>query len=189
MSIYIISVLIILAFGIFTVLFFIFMLDSLIKAHDLPTNGRTLRYLIKVISEMKPESDTNTFYDLGCGHGIVTLAVKKRFPFLKVYGIDHNAIRIFFAKLRVIISGQKINFKKEDIFQTDLRDADMIYTYLWYDLMPLLEKKLQKELKKGAVIITNTSSFPGWQPVKKIITCQKTSKPADFETLFVYIKS
>jgi len=54
--------------------------------------------------------------------------------------------------------------------------------------MPPLEKKLQKELKKGAMVITNTSKFPNWKPVQKIITYSKTSNVPDFETLFVYVK-
>src|SRR6056297_2158747 len=52
-----------------------------------------------------------------------------------------------------------LRFQKKDIFQSDLRKAKIVYTYLWYDLMPILEKKLLKELPLGAVVITNTSHF------------------------------
>jgi len=90
--------------------------------------------------------------------------------------------------LKSIFSGQKINFKKQDIFETNLKDADIVYTYLWYDLMPPLEKKLQEELKQGAIVITNTSNFPNWKPIEKVITYPKVSKMPDFETLFIYIK-
>jgi len=52
-----------------------------------------------------------------------------------------------------------------------------------------LEKKLQKELKQGAIVITNTSNFPTWEPMQKIITYHKASKTPNFETLFVYQKT
>jgi hypothetical protein len=54
--------------------------------------------------------------------------------------------------------------------------------------MPILEKKLQKELKQGALVITNTSHFQDWQPTEKVVTYPKVSKTPDFETLFVYVK-
>jgi ubiquinone/menaquinone biosynthesis C-methylase UbiE len=163
------------------VLFFVLALDSLLRGHDLATSRRAIKALIKIISQYK--LDSYNFYDLGCGRGTLVLAVKRELPHLTVYGIDNSAIRIFFAKIKSKFSGQKINLKKQDIFQIDLRNADIIYAYLWYDLMPLLEKKLRKELKQGAIVITNTSNFPTWKPIKTYVTYPKKS---DFEKLFVY---
>lgn len=168
------------------VLFFILIFDSMLRGHDLATSRRASRALVKIISRYKP--DAKNFYDLGCGRGTLVLAVKRRLPYLMAYAIDNNGIRIFFAKLKSSFLGQKINFKKQDIFKTDLKDADVVYTYLWYDLMPLLEKKLRKELKQGAIVITNTSNFPNWKPMEKVITCPKIYKMPDFETLFIYVK-
>ncbi len=171
---------------IFLVLFLVFMLDSLVKGHDLPTSKKTIKQLIKIILKHKPEAVN--FYDLGCGRGTVALAIKKELPQLEVRGTDYNAIRIFFAKLKSFFFRRKIDFKKQDLFKIGLQNADIVYTYLWYDLMPPLEKKLQSELKTGALVVTNTSKFPNWQPVEIINTRTKIPKLADFETLFVYKK-
>ena len=54
--------------------------------------------------------------------------------------------------------------------------------------MPMLEKKLQNELKQGALVVTNTSRFQNWQLVEKAGTYPKVSRTPDFETLFVYVK-
>lgn len=184
--IYIVLLFIILPFSTAVALFFIFALDSLIQGHDLPTSKRTIKVLVKTISEYQVKA--NNFYDLGCSRGTLAIAVKKRLPELKVYGIDNSSIRIFFSKLKALLLKRNINFKKQDIFNTDLRNADIVYTYLWYDIMPPLEKKLEKELKKGAIIITNTSKFPNWKPAQKVATHPTPLKDPDFETLFVYIK-
>ena len=184
--IYIAVILLLLLSSIPMVLFFVLAFDSILLGHDLATSKRAIRALVKIISQHKP--DAKNFYDLGCGRGTLVLAVKRRLPCLTAYGIDKNGVRIFFAGLKSIFSGQKINFKKQDIFETNLKDADIVYTYLWYDLMPPLEKKLQEELKQGAIVITNTSNFPNWKPIEKVITYPKVSKMPDFETLFVYIK-
>lgn len=167
-------------------LFLTLALNSLIRGHDLPTSRRATRALATTIQKYK--SDAKTFYDLGCAHGTLSLRLKKILPRLDIYGIDNSTVRIFFAKLKSKILRRKVHFQTRDIFKTDFHNADVVYTYLWYDLMPILEKKLQKELKQDAVIITNTSHFQDWQPVEKIITYPKISKTPDFETLFVYIK-
>jgi len=168
--------------NIFVVLFLVFALDSL-RGHDLPTSKRAIKALVNIILTYKPKTDK--FYDLGCGRGDVVVAIKKELPFLTVCGIDSNTIRIFFSRIKAGILKRKILFSKQNIFQANLNTADVIYTYLWYDLMSPLEKKLQKELRPGSIIITNTSSFPTWKPEKTYITCPKNP---DFEKLFVYIK-
>ena len=178
--------LLMLALGVSMVLFLIFVLDSVIRGHDLPTSRRATRALVKIIKQYKP--DAKNFYDLGCAHGNLSLAIKKALSGLEIYAVDNSAIRIFFAKLSAKVFGRRVNFKKQDIFDTNVRQADIVYTYLWYDLMPLLEKKLQNELKPGAIVITNTSNFLTWKPIQKVVTYTKVSKLPNFETLFVYIK-
>lgn len=183
---YILLSLILILFVITLPLFLVLAIESLIRGHDLPTSRRATRALADTIRKYKP--DAKNFYDLGCAHGALSLRMRKLLPHLNIYGIDNSAVRIFFAKLKNKILRRKINFQKQDIFKTNLRNADVVYTYLWYHLMPILEKKLQKELKRGAVVITNTSHFQEWQPTEKMITYPKVSATPDFETLFVYVK-
>lgn len=166
--------------------FLVLAIESLIRGHDLSISKRATRVLVKTIQKYKPNA--KTFYDLGCARGTLSLRVKKILPQLEIHAIDNSAIRIFFARLKGRALRRKINFQKRDIFKTDLRNADVVYTYLWYDLMPILEKKLQKELQQGALVITNTSHFQGWQPAEKIVTHPMVSRTPDFETLFIYVK-
>lgn len=175
-----------LVFVVFLVLFLVFLTDSLARGHDSPTGKKAIKQLVKAISKHKPEAVN--FYDLGCGRGTVALAVKKEMPQLEVSAVDCNAVRIFFANLKSFLLKRRVNFKKQDLFKTKLQNADVVYTYLWYDLMPPLEKKLRDELKSGALVITNTSKFPNWKPVETVRAHTKVTGPADFETLFVYKK-
>jgi len=170
----------------FFLLWFVLMIDSIVRGHDLPTSRRATKALFKIISEHKT---ARNFYDLGCAHGTLAVRVKRKFPLLCIYGIDNNPVRIFFAKIRAFLFRQNIKFLRKDIFEVNLSDADIIYIYLWYDIMPPLEKKLQSELKQGAIVITSTSNFPRWKPIQKIVTYPKVSKTPDFETLFVYQKT
>ena len=169
--------------SVFILLFFIFGIDAL-RGHDMATSKRVIKVLVKIIKEHNP--GTHRFYDLGCGRGSVVLVIKKEFPLFMVYGIDNNIVRIFFSKLRSKFLRRKIIFKKQNIFNVDLKNVDIIYAYLWYELMPPLEKKLRKELKQGAIVVTNTSRFLTWKPIKTYIVHPENP---DFEKLFVYIKT
>lgn len=162
----------------------ILLLIDVLKDHSLATSRRAIKQVFKIVS--KYEGDAKNFYDLGCSRGTFAIAIKGRFPHFSVYAIDNSALRLFFARLKNIFFRRKICFQKMNLFETDLRNADIVYTYLWYDLMPPLEKKLQRELKKGAIVITNTSNFPNWKPVKTYVTCLRVPT---FEKLFVYIKN
>ena len=181
MTIFFVSILII--FLIITLLYFVFMLDILIFAHDLPTSKKAILEIVKIIKKYAP--DASNFYDLGCGHGRVVLEIKKEMPNLNVYGIDKNPIRIFFAKIKALILKRKIHFINENVFNINLSQADILYTYLWYDLMPVLEEKVKKELKRGAIVITNTSHFSNLKPIETIRVHPKI-KDENFEKLFVY---
>lgn len=168
------------------VLLTIIMLDSVTRGHDLPTSNRAMKGILKIIKEQKVRGN---FYDLGCAHGSLAVRIKKILPDITIVGIDNNPIRIRFAKVVAKIFHRDIRFLYADIFDVDLSNADILYTYLWYDLMPILEKKLLNELKPGAIVITNTSHFPTWEPIQTVVTYPGVVMTPDFETLFVYKKT
>lgn len=166
-------------------LYLMYALDSLLYRHDLPTSRRAAKALVASVKKYSPCA--KVFYDLGCAHGDLCFRLKKDLPNVEVQGIDNSVVRIFFANFKAKILGRKVSFRRLDIFAADLSAADVIYSYLWFDLMPPLEKKLQKELKPGVVVITNTSRFPNWRPCEKIATTQGFSpQMPDHEVLFVY---
>ena len=170
-------------FFIFVLLFVVLTTDSLFKGHDLPTSKKARNILARII--LKHHSHPHNFYDLGCGRGSVVVSIKGSFPSLEVYGVEKNIIRVFFTKLKSMILRRKVKLQYQDMFKVDLKNADVVYTYLWYDLMPILEEKLKKELKKGSIVITNTSNFLNWKPIETYIV--HSNKP-DFEKMFVYLK-
>lgn len=153
-------------FLIFFVLYFIFLFDSVIFGHDLATNEPATKIIHQIIKELKP--DAKNFYDLGCARGTLSLNIKRNFPELGVYGNDKNGWRILLARIKSRLTKQIITFTKKNIFDLDLRGADIVYTYLWYSVMPPLEKKLLAELKPGAIVIANESFFPTWRPERAI---------------------
>ncbi len=166
-----------------TSVFMLILLDSLVYRHDLPTSRPARLALIAVIRRYKP--GRIQFYDLGSAHGSLVLALKKELPDVVVHAVEKNVVRITVTRIRSWFLGRGVVSLRSNIFDVDLRNADAVYTYLWYDLLPKLEEKFNRELKSGALVVANTSTLPTWVPVEVI--SPHPEKP-DFEKLFVYVK-
>ncbi|MEK7173140.1 MAG: class I SAM-dependent methyltransferase [Patescibacteria group bacterium] len=185
MNLFLILIFIFLAlFGLGVLFFFWFLLDVIIRRHDLPSDKKARQALAQIISQRHPQA--KNFYDLGSGRGTVILAIKKHLPHLQVIGVDLSHFRCALAKIKANFLGRKIQIKRGDLFKQDLSDADVVYAFIWYDLLPPLEQKLQQELKPGAIAITNTVHFFDWPLSEKIVFDPKL--PGNFGTLFVYVK-
>ena len=144
---------------------FVVLADGAFGGLDFKSNQAAINQVIGIIKQRHLE--TGVFYDLGSARGKFALKIAKAFPKLQVSGIDNNSFRLFLSNIRSKFL-KNLNFKKEDIFKTDVSSANIIYLYLPKELMPEMENKLQHELKPGAWVITNKVNFPHWLPVEKI---------------------
>lgn len=73
-----------------------------------------------------------------------------------------------------------LNFYHADFFKIDLSQFDYIYLFLFSSLMDKLAPKLKNNLKKGALIISNTFAFKNLMPIKILESSKK------LETLYIY---
>jgi len=142
----------------------------------------------KRIEEILKEANLKkgkTFVELGCGDGRIVRTAVKHYQ-VKGVGIDINPLLIFWAKILTRLSfrsrrhvGGKILFKTENIFATDLRKADYVYIFLMPKLIERLTLKMDKEVKKGTIVISHAFPVKGWE--KKLI---KTLKAIPFPTYY-----
>ena len=144
--------------------FFLFLTDGFFGGLDFPTGDEEIGQVSGMIQRKRLES--GILYDLGSARGNFAAKIAKANPKLTVYGIDDSWFRIFPSRVRALFL-KNLTFKKENIFAADLSEADIIYIYLPQELMASLETSLQKELKPGAIIITNRVSFPAWRESEK----------------------
>lgn len=179
-----IGVIIPLIFIVAIVLYLVIIFDSIIWAKDLPTSRKAKKALAGIISKHKTTG--GKIYDLGSSRGSVVSFVQKKFPGLEVYGIEYNRVRYSFARIKSALLFSRARFLKKDYLTVDLRQADIIYVYIKQDFMAPIAEKLKRELKPGAIVITNTTHLPNWKEDETIVVHPKN--PA-FEKLFVYIKN
>jgi SAM-dependent methyltransferase len=102
-------------------------------------------------------------YDLGCGDGRVLIAAARRFG-ARAVGIEVDTIRYLWAVISVTLFGlwKRVRIIRADLFSVDLREADVVFTYLLQDTNDRLKDKLRRELRPGARIISNTFTFSGF---------------------------
>lgn len=156
------------------------MLDFIIKKiPPLPTFSTVIPPLLEAMEN----KEKKVFVDLGCGTGKVLLAVKKRYPETRVVGYEIWPSQFLRAKIKFLVRGLKADIFRKDLFKADLKEADIVFCFLLTTFMEKLEEKLQRELKSGAWVVSNTFQFPTWKPIK-IIPTGKTQ----FGTLYIYQK-
>jgi SAM-dependent methyltransferase len=107
-------------------------------------------------------------YDLGCGDGRIPVAAAKKFG-VKAWGFDINPIRVKESLETVAKNNVKhlVTIKQADVFELDLRKADVITLYLLPQLNVKLIPQLDK-LKPGCRIVSHDFNMEGVRPKKEI---------------------
>lgn len=105
------------------------------------------------------------FIDLGSGSGtIVFEAAELGFD---AVGIEYSPYLVWTARLRAKLCGlNNADFKRADLFSANLSEYDVVFSYLMPKAMKKLEKKLENELKPGAVFIAESFKLPNKKPSK-----------------------
>lgn len=127
-----------------------------------PTKVENLRKILKAAGIKKDK----IFYELGSGDGRVVLEASRLGAIS--YGIEQSWLRVWYSRFKSSREKLSATFFHGNIFDRQYYPADVVYVYMLQDCVDQLEKKLKKELKKGAVIITQKYHFKNWKPTKKI---------------------
>lgn len=131
-----------------------------------PTKMGSIRKILKLAGVKKGKK----FYELGSGDGRVVIAAAKLRA--QSIGVEQSWIRVLYSRWNAhgqnATKGESCQFYHGDIFKRTYADADIVYIFLLSKGVQKLEEKLRKELKKGAVVITQTYHFPNWKPFQKI---------------------
>lgn len=122
----------------------------------------TSRKRIGVFLDAVPMQAGQVLVDLGCGDGRVLRSVRKRYS-VKAIGYELNLMA--YTKARLLCLGRKgIEIRLRNFWKADLSNADVIFCYLFPDVLQDLCVKLKEELKPGAVVVSCNFALPQWRP-------------------------
>jgi ribosomal protein L11 methylase PrmA len=106
-------------------------------------------------------------YDLGCGDGRIVIAAARQFHARGVC-VELNLARLREARELARRAGvaERIEFRQQDLFDTDLSKATVVTLYLLPEVNLELRPKLLRELKPGTRIVSNSFDLGDWKPQK-----------------------
>jgi SAM-dependent methyltransferase len=104
-------------------------------------------------------------YDLGCGDGRIVIAAAKEFGARGV-GVDLDPQRIREAQANAVRAGvaDRVTFRVQDIFDTDIQPATVVTLFLSPELNARLRPKLTGQLKPGSRIVSHRYGIGDWVP-------------------------
>ena len=139
------------SFAIFLSLYLGFLIySSLMGAPYVPTKRKLIRSILKSSGLRKGHK----FLDLGCGDGRIVLIASKEFG-ADSYGVDINPLIVLRGKLTAKLKRIRASFFVKNIFEFPISDFDVIYIFLFPEMVSKLSGKIEKEAKKGVVIISH----------------------------------
>lgn len=129
-----------------------------------PSKDSAIETMIK-LAKLKPGKATA---DLGSGDGRVVLAFARHGA--QADGFEINPWLVWKSRRILNKAGfaQKTQIYGQSYWDYDLSQYDVITVYGITYIMEALEKKLRKELKPGAIVISNYFEFPTWKPSKVV---------------------
>ncbi len=127
-----------------------------------PTNKKNVKRFLE-LAEIKEEEK---LYDLGCGDGRIIFASAKKGAFVE--GIEVSLFMYLLTSFKKLFQKEKKNIKVsyKDMWEKNIKDADVVYFFLMPAIYSRLKEKLEKELKEGTKVIAYVWPIKGWEPVK-----------------------
>ncbi len=112
-------------------------------------------------------SNRDIVYDLGCGDGRVPIIAAKYFG-AEGYCVELREDLCALAEANACLNGvsDKVHIVCRDLFETDISNATVVFTYMFPSLNKKIFEKLKREGKTGIRVITIDFPVPGEKIVR-----------------------
>jgi SAM-dependent methyltransferase len=126
-----------------------------------PTPARVVRRMLD-LAEVHPG---DMVYDLGAGTGAIVFAAARKYG-ARVVGVEVEPLRVLILRLRRLWGGprDRVSIEWGNIFEVDLRPAQVVAVFLWPGAMERLRPLLESQLSDGARVVSHWHKVPGWTP-------------------------
>ena len=123
--------------------------------------------VVQAMTDLAAVKAGDVVYDLGCGDGRVVIAAAKLGA--RAVCVDVDPLRIADAQENARGEGvaERIQFRNEDLFAVDLRDATVVMLFLSPEFNLRLRERLQG-LAPGTRIVSHWHRMGDWKPQKAV---------------------
>lgn len=142
--------------------------DRPLRQPDVPYEPSSDRAILAMLELAQPGS-RDVVYDLGCGDGRVVIEAVRRSGARGV-GVDLDPKLVRLAEANAARAGvaDRVRFRTQDLFETDLREASVVFLFLWPDINRRLLPKLLRELPPGARVVSNMHDMGDYTPTRRV---------------------
>lgn len=136
-----------------------------VRAPYITTPPDIVEEMLKVAKVTKAD----VVYDLGCGDGRIVIAAARRYGARGVcVEIDPERIREARENARKAGVEGRIEFIRQDLFESDLKGATVVTLFLMKSLNLRLRPKLLRELRPGARVVSQAFDMGDWEPTRTV---------------------
>ena len=125
--------------------------------------------LIERMLQMADTTEKDVVVDLGSGDGRIPIAAAKKFG-ARALGIeyDENLVRISVRSAERESVAERVQFLRQDLFQTDLSEATVVTLYVSPAIMLALRPRLLG-LKAGTRVVSHQFTLGDWEADEQAI--------------------
>jgi SAM-dependent methyltransferase len=120
--------------------------------------------LVEAMLDLADVTRGDYLIDLGCGDGRIALAAARRGA--RALGVDIDPVRIESANFALQLANLApglVRFRRQDLFATPIREANVIALYLLPSINLALRPRLLTELRPGARIVSHAFDMGEWR--------------------------
>ena len=130
-----------------------------------PTPNEVVEQMLK----MANVSNGDIVFDLGSGDGRIPITAVQRYAAKRAVGVEINPDLVKQSRENAEKAGvsDRVKFLQQDLFKTDLRDANVVTLYLLPDVNLKLRPKLFEELKPGTRVVSHAFNMGDWKPERE----------------------
>jgi methylase of polypeptide subunit release factors len=123
--------------------------------------------VVQAMTDLAAVKAGDVVYDLGCGDGRIVIAAAQLGAAAACVDIDPRRIAEARDNARKAGVAERIAFRQEDLFDTDLREATVVMLFLSADYNLALRQKLRR-LRPGTRVVSHWHAMGDWEPHKKV---------------------
>jgi SAM-dependent methyltransferase len=125
----------------------------------------TPHHVVAAMLRLTEVSRNDVVYDLGSGDGRIPIAAAREHGARSI-GIELDGRMIERARCNAREAGMErlVEFRQEDLFRADLREATVVTLFLFPELNRRLLPKLRAELRPGTRIVSHRFDLGDWPP-------------------------
>lgn len=163
----IIELILLLAFVVFALYFYNLVFKG--QAPFIISGASTIQNITEELDNWPNKKWQNgKIYELGSGSAGFLRFMERNYSQAEFCGVEKEWLPYIISVLQLKFLRSRIKIKRKDLFEENLKSADLIYCFLNEKTMRKLEDKVKQECQRGAIIIAYLFRFPGLKAVKEI---------------------